>query len=179
MGIFSRLFKTKKQGISIEEKIQIGEILETINTICKRKNELYKIGIIDISFDQMMIERLTISEFYKEGLLDMLGEKKDYDGKKYKYKDKLLELVNSSELNEQNILIVHYIKGFLSGIKRSLYGEVNKIKEEDLYSYDFQNISIIQISQGVKVDNYDSNEIMNGVKEMNEKLRKIQESIKK
>jgi hypothetical protein len=93
--------------------------------------------------------------------------------------DKLLELVNSSELNEQNILIVYYIKGFLSGIKRSLYSEVNKIKEEDLYSCDFDNISITQISQGVKVDNYDGTEIMNEVKEMNEKLKKVQESIKK
>jgi hypothetical protein len=155
MGIFSRFFKSKKQGLSIEEKIKVGEILEIINTICKRKNELFKIGIIDLSFDQMMIERLTISEFYKEGLLDMLGEGKDYDGKKYKYKDKLLELVNSSELNQENILIVHYIKGFLSGIKRSLYSEVSKIKEEDLYSYGFENLSIKQISQGVKLDNYD------------------------
>jgi hypothetical protein len=77
--------------------------------------------------------------------LDLLGEDKDYDKKKYKHKDKLLELVNSSELNQNNIRIVHYIKGFLSGIKRSLYVEVNNIDDDsNLYLSKYDNITIKQ-----------------------------------
>ena len=178
MGIFSRLFKSKKQGLSVQQMVEIGEVLEIVNLICKRKHRLYELGVIDVSFDEMMIEKSTILKFYKEGLLDFLGEDKRL-GKKYKNKDKLVELVNTSELNEDNILIVYYIKGSLTGIKSHLYCEINNINYDDLYFSNFENMTIKQISEGFKVESYDRTEVMNEVKEMNEKLKKVQESIKK
>jgi hypothetical protein len=174
MGIFSRLFKSKKQGLSVQQMIEICEILEIVNLICKRKHRLYELGVIDVSFDEMMIEKSTITKFHKEGLLDILGKDKMFGT----HSKRLLEIVDSG-VNDDNIFTIHYTDSFLKTMKRHLYCEINNINIDDLYFSNFDKISTKQISEGFKVENYDRTEIMNEVKEMNEKLKKVQESIKK
>lgn len=166
MGFFSRLFKSKKQKLSIEYIVQYGEILESIYRICDRKNRLYKRGIlVDMEFDTMMFEKSIIYEFYKNGLLDFLGENKD----------KVVELINSDELNSDKIVITDFIEGFLEGTKRNLYCRVNKINEEDLYDVDFDKISIKEISEGIKVGYIDKDidEVLSKVNKLNEDLENI------
>lgn len=174
MGIFSRFFKSKKQGLSVQQLIQICEVIEIVNLMCKRKHRLYELGVIDLSFDEKMIEKSTILKFYKEGQLDILGKDKMFG----KHSKRLLEIVDSG-VNEDNIFTIHYTDSFLKTMKRHLYCEINNINIDDLYNSNFDKITTKEILEGFKVEKYSRTEIMNDVKEMNEKLRKFQESRKK
>jgi hypothetical protein len=150
MWIFSRFFKSKNQCLSVQQLIQICEVIEIVNLICKRKHRLYELGVVDLSFDGKMIEKSTIEKFYKEGLLDVLGESNVFKGYG-KHKKKLLEIVNNG-VNEENIFTIHYIDSFLKQMKRHLYCAINNINIDDLYNSDFNKITTKEILEGFKVE---------------------------
>lgn len=98
MGIFD-IFKSKPQN----NKYQVyHESISTILNLLERKKNMVKNiengkSIVDLEFDKLILEKMTVAQLIKSGSISFLGND---------FKNQILEMYNDEEIKKDEIMHV-------------------------------------------------------------------------
>jgi hypothetical protein len=113
------IFKSKKQR-EIERMEAFLKISSKILDLIKKKRKYSELGILDLdNFDNDMFDKILILEYHKNGVLDFFDSK---------YRDTIVRVFTSDELDDNYKYDVEISYQFLTGFNNSIFEVIEEIK---------------------------------------------------